>query len=386
MRIVELGKYYPPYVGGIENNTRHCCVELARDHDVSALVFHTGRRTVRDTVDGIPVVRVGSLAKIASQEIAPGLGRHLRALAPDVIHLHAPNVVASFVYLTNMPRVPIVVTHHTDIVRQRRLRPFVLPMYRRILRRAEAVVVYTRRYAETSPELAEVLPRIEVIPHGTRAGDFEITPERERLAREWRAGVAGDAGTISFIGRHVYYKGIDVLLAALARLPGVHAFLGGDGPEVEANRGRALDLGVAERAHFLGPLDREGTVRVYLGSDAFVLPAVNRTESFGQVQVEAQLCGLPVVVTDVASGVTEVTRDGETGIVVPPGDPDALAGAVSRLLGDASLRRRLGEAGRRRARTTYVESVTGPQIRALFRRIERRLGLAGSASRPPGGD
>jgi len=383
MRVVELGKYYPPYVGGIENNTRHCCLELAKDHDVTALVFHTGRRTVRETVEGIPVVRVGSWARIASQEIAPTLGRHLRALAPDVIHLHAPNVVASFVYLTSMRHVPIVVTHHTDIVRQRRLRPFVLPVYRRILERAEAVVLYTRRYAETSPELTEVLHSVEVIPHGTCAEDFAVTAERVARATRWRADLAGEAGTNSFLGRHVYYKGIDILLEALVRLPGVHAFLGGDGPEVAVNRRRAREIGLGERVHFLGRLDREGTVQTYLASDVFVLPAINRTESFGQVQVEAQLCGLPVVATDVASGVTEVTRDGETGIVVPPGDAPALAGAVGRLLDDAGLRRRLGEAGRRRAETHYVESVTGPKLRELFQRIERRLGERAGRLRDP---
>jgi rhamnosyl/mannosyltransferase len=172
----------------------------------------------------------------------------------------------------------------------------------------------------------------------------------------------------------VYYKGVDVLLAALERLPDVHAFLGGDGPELERHRLLAAELGLADRAHFLGPLDREQTVRVYLASDAFVLPAINRTESFGQVQVEAQLCRLPVVATDVRSGVTEVTRDGETGIVVPPGDRGALAGAISRLASAPALRRRLGEAGHDRAMACYVESVTGPKLRALFGRIERSLG------------
>jgi rhamnosyl/mannosyltransferase len=305
-------------------------------------------------------------------------------LAPDVVHLHAPNVVASFVWLARMRHVPIVVTHHTDIVRQRRLRPFVLPAYRAILRRAAAVIVYTRRYAETSPELAAVLDSIEVIPHGTRAEDFEVTPERVASAARWRAGLAGEAPVVSFLGRHVGYKGIDVLLAALARLPGVHAVLGGDGPELGRNRALAASLGVGERAHFVGPLDREATVRLYLGSDVFVLPAINRTESFGQVQVEAQLCRLPVVATDVRSGVTEVTRDGETGLVVPPGDPRGLAAAVERLVADPALRRRLGEAGERRARTCYVEAVTGPRLRALFRRIEGDLARGGAGAAPAG--
>jgi rhamnosyl/mannosyltransferase len=372
MRIVEVGKYYPPVPGGIENNVRQCCHALAPSHDVHALVCGTSSSTVEERREGIPVVRVASLGKVAAQPIAPAMAYHLRRLAPDLVHLHAPNPLGLYSYLLATPHTPLVITHHCDIVQQRYLKHLVLPFYRYALHRAEAVLLYTAYYGRTSAELKHVQDKITVIPHGTEAASFRKTEYVAEQARRLREEKMGEAPVVAFLGRHVPYKGVHVLLRALARLPGVHALIGGDGHALEENKQLARALGVDDRAHFLGRVKREERASFFYAADVLALPSTSRSESFGQVQVEAQLCRRPVVTTDMG-GAPEVTIDGKTGRVVPPEDPSALSEALRGLLGDAALRERLGEAGYHRAKARYVEVVTKPELQAFFRRLQNRL-------------
>jgi rhamnosyl/mannosyltransferase len=310
---------------------------------------------------------VASLGRVASQELAPSFPRALARLRPDLVHLHAPNPLGVLACRLAARDVPVIVTHHSDVVRQRFLRHLVVPSYRRLLARAVGITVLSSRYGESSPELAAVRDRLVAIPYGVDERRFASTAEVAAEARELRASLPGQGPVVAFVGRHVHYKGLEVLMAALAKLPAVRALIAGDGPMRSTYEVAARTHGVAERVRFLGQVDDAGKAAVLHAADAFVLPCLNRAEAFGEVQVEAQLCGLPVVASRVDSGVVDVTRDGETGLCVPPGDPAALAAALGRLLGDADLRRRLGEAGRARARLHYVEPVVAPRLRAFVR-------------------
>jgi len=116
-------------------------------------------------------------------------------------------------------------------------------------------------------------------------------------------------------------------------------------------------------------LNDKEKVPVFYAGDVFVLPPLTRNESFGIVQVEAQLCRRPVVVSEIG-GAPEVTVDGRTGLTVPPGNVNALVTSIGKLMEDDSLRKRLGENGYRRAKEQYVEAVTMPKLRRLFADLE----------------
>jgi rhamnosyl/mannosyltransferase len=119
-------------------------------------------------------------------------------------------------------------------------------------------------------------------------------------------------------------------------------------------RALARDLGVEARVQFVGEVRDEELPAYYAASDIFVLPASERSEAFGAVQLEAMAAGKPVVCTELGTGTSFVNRDGETGFVVPARDPDALAAALARLMDDAALRARLGAAGRARVRQEFT--------------------------------
>ena len=160
-----------------------------------------------------------------------------------------------------------------------------------------------------------------------------LTPAIARAGR----GVARRIGTgprVLFIGRLVPYKGVDVLLRAMARVDAT-AWVVGDGPLRQALEGEAAGLGLADRVRFLGSLPDAEVVAHLHACDVFVLPSVTHAETFGMVQLEAMTCGKPVVSTNLRSGVPWVNRHEETGLVVEPGDAEGLADAL-----DAPAQRR----------------------------------------------
>ncbi len=159
-----------------------------------------------------------------------------------------------------------------------------------------------------------------------------------------------------FVGRLRYYKGLDTLISALPRIR-ARLVVAGSGPMRAEWEELATQLRVADRVTWLGDVPDDDLPAIYHLADLFVLPASHPSEAFGLVQVEAMAAGLPVVCTELGTGTTYVNRDGETGLVVPPREPAALADAVNRLLGDAGLRRELGDGARVRAREFDLETM-----------------------------
>ena len=159
-------------------------------------------------------------------------------------------------------------------------------------------------------------------------------------------------------------------------------WIGGRGPLTESFRQAARDAGVADRVRFLGFIPDAELVAYYDACDVFCMPSTERAEQFGLVQLEAMHCGKPVVATRLGTGVEYVTLDEVTGLLVEPGNEQALAQALNRLLGDPALRTRLGEAGRRRVAEEFSVSADGRQDRralptAWSLRAEPPRGLRG---------
>lgn len=377
MKILQVGKYYPPVRGGIENNVRFLTRGLAERHDVTTLVFHTVRGTVRERLDGAEVIRVGTFGKILSTEMSPSFIPWMRRLPADLVHLHTPNPIGELGAFLRGRRGALVVTHHSDVIRQRVLKFMYGPVLDAVLRRADRIIVYTKRYMESSDTLRPFRAKCAIIPHGLDLREFETTPEIEARADELRARFG--ERVVLFVGRLVYYKGVDVLLKAAKDLD-CKVLVVGKGPMRGSLEALARELGVAGRTFFLGEVSHAEKVALYRAAAVFALPCTHRSEAYGQVQVEAQACRRPVVSTDIDSGVPYVNRDGVSGLVVPPFDDRALGGALKRLLDDASLREKMGEAGRRRAEEEFSLERMMKDTFALYEEIAAERGLERAAS------
>jgi rhamnosyl/mannosyltransferase len=154
-------------------------------------------------------------------------------------------------------------------------------------------------------------------------------------------------------------------------LPGLHAHtvIVGGGPLGEVLRHSTKELGLDDRVQFIGEVTDEDLLAWYFACDALVLPSTSRQEAFGLVQLEAMLCGRPVVSTDLPTGVPWVNQHERTGLVVPPGDVAALRGALARLVCDVDLRRALGEAARARALNEFTADTMCRAARQVYREV-----------------
>ena len=197
------------------------------------------------------------------------------------------------------------------------------------LRRARRIVVPSAYLREISLGWGLEPERVVVIPNP--APPVGELPSRE----EARAALGIDGPTLGTAGRLTAQKALGDALAALGRVDGVSLVVLGDGPEREGLERRSAELGLTGRVRFLGAGTRDDVVRLFLAADAALLTSA--WENLPHTLLEALAVGTPVIATAVG-GVPEVVRDGENGLLVPPGDVEAIAAAIERLLGDASLR------------------------------------------------
>ena len=221
-----MGKYYAPYVGGMESHVQVLCSELRKSLDVSVLVANAGRHDQEEIVGSVPVTRVGTWMRIARTPLCPTMAQKIRQSGAAVIHIHMPNPTAAIAYIASGFKGPLVLTWHADIVRQRLLKKLFLPIERRLLHQAQAIIVSSPDYIAYSSALYEHRLRCRVIPFGVSVkGDDQ--PDGVQVATIHRR--YGRPLLLS-IGRMVGYKGYRYLVRAMKHID-AHLLLIGDGPE-----------------------------------------------------------------------------------------------------------------------------------------------------------
>ncbi len=364
MRILHIYKDYPPVLGGIENHLELLAEELAaRGHQVTVLVSGQGRQTSVSERRGVRLIAAGRLATVASTPLSPALPLLLARERPELIHLHHPYPPGDAAALLAGRGAPLVVTYHSDIVRQQRLARVVAPLLRATLRRAARIIATSPAYIRSSPFLAPVASRCRVVPFGVPLERYgQADPA---LVAAVRARFPGPL--VLFVGRLRYYKGADRLVRAMAEVPARAVFVGADATVRAADlQALAAELGIGERVHFVGEQSDAELRAFYAAADVFALPSVERSEAFGIAQVEAQAAGLPVVCTELGTGTSYVTRHGQTGIVVPPGDVPALARALRSLVESPPLAQAMGAAGRARACSEFSLARMLDRVEAVY--------------------
>jgi rhamnosyl/mannosyltransferase len=264
-----------------------------------------------------------------------------------------------------------VITYHADVVRQRRLLPLYNPILTRTFGAAQRIIASAEENVTSSPVLTRYRDKVTVIPFGVDAKALALSPDEAAAVEHRRA--AASQPLVLFVGVLRPYKGLDVLLKAMARVP-AQLVVVGRGPARFELTALAARLGITGRVNFLGEVsDSERRVLLH-ACDVFVLPSIDRREAFGIAQLEAMACGKPVIASDLPTGVRFVNRHQMTGLLVPPGDSDALAEALHRLLSDERMRTTLGNAAKRRAELEFsAERMVSKTLEVYEGVLGRRL-------------
>ena len=367
LRVLHVGKFYPPHMGGMETHLQTLCRELRKSLDLRVIVANDHNAKSEESLDGVLVTRLPTRLMLASTPLCPSMVAQLRNSQSDIVHLHFPNPMAVLAYMASGHKGRLLVTYHSDMVRQKFLGPLFTPFLHAALRRSSAIIATSPNYLHSSPVLARHQEKCEVIPLGIPLRDFEdCEPQRVAAVREQY----GDRLIVS-VGRLVYYKGFEYLIRAMTEIRG-RLLIVGEGPLHGRLKALVSELGVADRVIFLGKIDHQFLVSCYHAAKVFALASIARSEAFGLTQVEAMAAGLPVVNTQLDSGVPYVSLHERTGLTVPPGDPQALAAAINSLLDNDDLRLRFGSAARLRARQEFGVDVMVDRTLSLYDRVMLR--------------
>ena len=361
MKVVHVYKDYYPVLGGIENHVRLLAEsEAAAGLDVSVLVTARSGPTTERIEGGVRVIRAARLATVASTPLSLALPHRLRRLDVDIAHLHFPYPVGEVSQLLAGRARRVVVSYHSDVVRQRTLLRFYRPLMRCVLERADRILVATPNYLATSETLKRYERKCAIVPYGIEQARFRTVgrddPATQAIRRRF-----GPEPLLLFVGVLRYYKGLRYLLEAMTALE-ARLLIVGSGPMEASLREQRETLGLGAKVHFAGAVSDDDLAAYYAAADLFVLPACERSEAFGLVQVEALASGLPIVSTELGTGTSYVNADGETGLVVPPRDGRALRVGIQRLLDDATLRARLAAGALERAKLFTAERMVSDVI------------------------
>jgi rhamnosyl/mannosyltransferase len=355
MRVCHLGKYYPPAPGGIETHLQTLArAQRSLGLDVKVLCMNHERvRTQVENDDGVQIQRFAPGATFFKMHVSPALVRAIRDAETDLFHLHVPNPVMILHVFLARPEAPIVVTYHSDIVRQQIRAALFRPIERAVYSRVSRILATSPVYAQGSGFLKSYRERIEVLPMGLDLEPY-LTPSaaHRQTTAELTKKYPGPIWLTC--GRLTYYKGLLNAVRALKKIPGTLIMVG-SGPERDALEAEVSALGLEERVVFAGYLPNyHDIIPYYCAATALLFPSNARSEAFGLVQVEAMASGCPVINTHIPhSGVAWVSPGEQTGLTVPMDNPDALASAARRILDEPALRDKLGNAGRERAKAEF---------------------------------
>ncbi len=371
MRILHIGKYYPPYAGGMENFLRDLLKALGNEGvDVSGLVHNhlPGKESLREDVEGTQIFRASILGQLLYAPISLSfplvLRQALLSFRPHLLHLHFPNPSAFWSWAFSGARdIPWVIQWQADVTPSaidRRLKPAYQcyrPLEQCTLKRSKKILVASKPYLHHSAPLKQWVSKCAVIPLGV---DPERLPEpRETALRQAEKSWKPNCLRVLAVGRLTYYKGFDVLIRATGKIQGVAVQIVGEGALMATLQREICQSGLENRVLLRGGLSNEMLQGLLATCDALCLPSLERTEAFGVVLLEAMRYGKALVVSDIpGSGTGWVVREGECGLLAAPGDEKSLAKCLASLAAAPLQCRVLGEKGRKNfMKKFHIQSV-----------------------------
>ncbi len=374
MKVLQFGKYYPPYRGGIETVTFNIAEGLNEAGvQCDVLCFNEEHRYREDSYSGYRVYRVKSYGKRASIEIAPGLFNKFGDLKDryDLIHIHMPNPMANLAVLISRPTAKIALYWHSDIVRQKYLLKIYEPLLRWLINRADVVIGATESHLRDSDYADMFRSKGVVIPYCFNADDFCERVDTGLLKN--LSDRYGSKRIVFSVGRLIYYKGFDYLIRSARHLSDEYVILiGGEGEQKAYLEAIIEKEGLQGKVILLGKIRDNELPTYYKLCDIFCLPSIYRAEMFGMVQLEAMAFGKPVVSTRIErSGVSLVNRDGVTGIVVDPRNEKMLADAFVKLMSNADLYQAMSEKARTVVREDYAKGKLMSRLIETYTNIVR---------------
>ncbi len=383
-RILHIGKFFPPFAGGIENFLADLMPAQADQGDtVAALVHDHELRFSRffspvqaESLGEGLIYRTPSYGRLLYAPVSPQfpfwLNRVLQEWKPEVLHLHLPNTSAFFcLWLPRARRIPWIIHWHSDVISTLNQRLSMAyhayrPFEQGLLAHAHTLIATSPPYLASSTALQPWQDKCQVIPLGIAKGRL---PEPTFQAQNWAAQQWAKQSTkLLTVGRLTYYKGHEILIRAMAQVNNAQLLIVGTGERRQRLENLISELNLAHKVKLLGYCSDAELIALLASCDCFCLPSLERTEAFGVVLLEAMRYAKPIIASAIpGSGVPWVVK--ESGRLVPPQDISALTQALQEMVDNPPLRTHLGMEGQQRFQQVFDIKQVAVKTAELYRQV-----------------
>ncbi|MDM8561168.1 glycosyltransferase [Candidatus Parabeggiatoa sp. HSG14] len=383
-RILHIGKFFPPFAGGIENFLADLMSAQAEQGDTVAALVHDHKILFSrffasvQTEKSLPIsiYRVPSYGRLLYAPVSPQfpfwLNRVLHEFKPQLLHLHLPNTSAFFaLWSSQARRIPWVIHWHSDVIST--ISPILSlayhayrPFEKRLLAHAHTIIATSSPYLTSSTALQPWQDKCKAIPLGIDKSRLpEATPEEQQwVEQQWHPKEC----RILTVGRLTYYKGHETLIQAIFNVEGAQTIIVGKGEFQRRLKFIIKKLNLAHKVKLLGYCTDAQLTALFASCDCFCLPSIERTEAFGVVLLEAMRYGKPLIASAIeGSGVSWVV--GKNGLLVPPQDISALTRILQMMVDDRQLCEHLGKAGQQRFEKEFDIKKVAEKMSELYRQI-----------------
>ncbi|OUD14554.1 glycosyltransferase [Thioflexithrix psekupsensis] len=373
-KILHIGKYYPPFAGGIEHfladllplqQKNHTVMALVHDHHANLSRFFT---SVAMDKNYPAIFRCPSYGRLLYAPISPQFPfwwrKIIQDFQPDLLHLHLPNTSAFWgLFFPTIRQIPTVIHWHSDVTSvhdDRLMLAYRLyrPFEQALLKQAKAIIATSTPYLQSSLALKQWQDKTQVIPLGIA---LDRLPKPTNHILQWATSNWDNHYPFRLltVGRLSYYKGHDVLIRALAEIPQAQLNIVGEGEQRQTLTDLIQHLNLQNRVKLLGFIDEQQLAGLFSTCDVFCLPSLERTEAFGMVLLEAMRYQCAIVASAIpGAGVNWIIDHPHTGLLVPPNDVVALVQQLRMLWHNPNQKRSLAlHAQQRFAQHLTIEAV-----------------------------
>lgn len=373
IRILQIPKFFYPHFGGIEKVARDINLGLKEKIDMKVLTCQVKGKQNKEIIDDVEIFRASSIGVYFSVPISFTFSFLLKKLSMDrdILHFHLPFPLAVMSYLLIRPKGKIIVWWHCDIFRPQYLYKLLYkPFLKIFLNKADKIIVATPLHIDNSDILKKYKKKCVIIPYGIDVDRFildnKIMGKAEKIRKKYGPRI------ILFVGRLIYYKGLDYLVKIMEHVD-AKLLLIGEGYLKEDLQKLSIDLNTESKIVFLDRVEDKDMIAYYHACDIFVLPSIAKTEAFGLVQLEAMACGKPVINTNLPTGVPYVSQNKVTGLTVPVKDIEALTNAINKLLNNPNLRKKYGENGRKRVEREFKKEIMINKVFDVYKGLSKNI-------------
>lgn len=354
-KILQLGKFYP-IRGGVEKVMYDLTTGLSEKGVNCDMLCSSieGKGMEKKISSSSRLICSHTLFKLSGTMISPGMVTKLRKICKnyDIIHIHHPDPMAALALWFSGYSGKIVLHWHSDILRQKKILTFYLPLQRWLINRADVIVGTSPVYIQGSPFLKNVLHKTVYLPIGVEQmiPDKEIT---QKILERYH-----NRKIVFTLGRLIYYKGYSHLIDAAKYLEDNYVILiGGSGPLKQELENQISHLRLEEKVKLLGRISDKELPSYYDACSVFCLSSIQKTEAFAIVQIEAMSLGKPVVATKIEhSGVPWVNSHGVSGINVNTHSPKELADAIMEITRDNDIHTSYSQRAKIRYQTLFTKA------------------------------